>query len=123
VSGESPAKLDDSEREFRSLGLSDARVGIYLFFATEISFFAAVLGAYIVLRHSVARTSFANEARVQLLWIIEVSSLTHVLGGMLAYQVPKLMGQKQRQLSSEPLFWKLTGVMLAMVFAVLVFTI
>lgn len=124
MSGESPAYMDDAERvDYRSLGFSDERVGIYLLFAAEISFFAAVLGAYIVLRHSVATSPFTEQAKMQLLWIIEVGLLVHVLGGMLAYQWPKLVGQKDPQRGSQRLFWVLTAAMLAIVFAVLVFTI
>ena len=92
------------DTEHHSLGISDSRVAVYLLFTAEVSLFAAMMGAYVVLRLSdTALLPFVSRSESRVAYLAGACLLLHVVLG----------AALQRQ--NANLFWKLTALLCASV--------
>jgi heme/copper-type cytochrome/quinol oxidase subunit 3 len=85
-----------------TLGIPHSRVAIYLLFAAELSFFASIVGAYVVLAFSGAKTlPFTARPESKALRLLGVCLALHVVLGAVAQL-------RNKGHESLRLFWKLT---------------
>lgn len=98
--------MDSAEQT--SLRIPDSRVALYLVFSAELSFLAALTGAYVLLRFSATvAQQFSSQAASRLLYVLAGYLLIHTLAGILT----QLLSKKTGVIKNLRVFWKLTAVL------------